>query len=94
MKYQGQLDGWLTKMREWIGEENVRHEENVIKLTYNKCYCPIVQNSQPGAFKNFCDCSRGWLKENFEAVLEKQVGVELEDSIMRGGNQCKFTIYI
>ena len=94
LKYQGQLDAWLIKMKEWIGKENVWQEDNVIKLTYNKCYCPIIQNSQPGSLQNFCDCSRGWLKENFEAVLEGPVEVELEDSIMRGGKQCKFTIYV
>ncbi|GAI35292.1 unnamed protein product, partial [marine sediment metagenome] len=35
-----------------------------------------------------------WLKENFETVLERPVKVKLEDSIMMGGKQCRFTIFL
>jgi len=42
---------------------------------------------------SFCNCSRGWLMEIFETVLEEPVTVEMEDSIMKGGEQCRFSVY-
>lgn len=94
LKSQGQLDGWLTKMKKWIGEENVQKEKNLVRVIYSKCYCPILQDSQPILSNTYCHCSRGWLKENFETVLERPVKVKLEDSIMRGGKQCRFSIFL
>ena len=54
LKSQGQLDGWLKKMKKWIGEENVKKEENFIRLIYSKCYCPLVQDSEPILSDTFC----------------------------------------
>jgi len=94
LKFQGQLDGWLTKMKTWVGEENIQKEENLVHVFYSKCFCPIIQDSQPILADTYCNCSRGWLKENFETVLERPVKVKLEDSIMRGGKQCSFTVFL
>ena len=94
IKISGQLDSWLKKMKTWIGEENVKKEENSVRLIYSKCYCPLVQDSEPILSDTFCNCSLGWIKENFETVLQGPVKVKLEDSIMRGGKQCSFFIYL
>lgn len=94
LKFKGKLDGWLTQMKKWIGKENVQKEEKCIRIIYSKCYCPLVQDSQPLLSDTYCNCSRGWLKENFEAVVGRPVEVKIEDSIMRGGKQCSFFIFL
>ena len=93
LKFKGKLDEWLIQMKKWIGKENVQKGENYIRIIYSKCYCPLVQDSQPLLSNTYCNCSRGWLKENFETVVERPVEVKIEDSIMRGGKQCSFSIF-
>lgn len=92
-KYQGKLDDWLDKMKKWVGAKNIQKQADCIQVVYKKCFCPLVQDIPPILTATFCNCSRGWLKEIFETVLEKPVTVEMEDSIMKGGEQCRFSVY-
>ncbi len=92
MKHKGNLDGWLGTIRKWVGSENVQKEENGVRVIYSKCLCPLVQDRPPLMSKTYCNCSRGWLMETFETVLEKPVEVKMEDSIMQGGKQCRFLV--
>jgi predicted hydrocarbon binding protein len=92
LKHKGDLEGWLGLFKKWVGPGNVRREDNAVHLTYIKCLCPLVQDLPPLMSKTFCNCSRGWLKEVFETVVEKPVEVKLEDSIMQGGKQCRFLV--
>lgn len=94
LKHKGDLDGWLGVFRTWVGPENVQMEDNALRLTYSKCLCPLVQDRSPLMSKTYCNCSRGWLKEVFETVMEKPVEVKLEDSIMQGGKQCQFLVFL
>jgi len=93
-KHRGHLDGWLEALRRWVGPENMRKEGNSIRVIYSKCFCPLVQDSPPLMSNIYCNCSRGWLMEVFETVVERPVEVKLEDSIMRGGNQCGFSVIL
>ena len=92
LKYQGKLDDWLGKMKKWVGAKNIQKQEDRIQVVYSKCYCQLVQDIPPILSASFCNCSRGWLMEIFETVLEKPVTVEMEDSIMKGGEQCRFSV--
>jgi predicted hydrocarbon binding protein len=92
MKHKGNLDGWLGTLRKWVGSENVQKDENAVRVIYSKCLCPLVQDRPPLKSKTYCNCSRGWLMETFETVLEKPVEVKVEDSIMQGGKQCRFLV--
>ena len=92
-KHKGNLDGWLGVLKKWVGQENVHREDNGVRVIYSKCLCPLVQDHPPLMSKTYCNCSRGWLKEVFETVVEKPVEVKLEDSIMKGGKQCRFTVF-
>jgi len=94
LKQKGNLDGWLGVFKRWVGSENVRREDNTVRLTYRKCLCPLVQDRPPLMSTTYCNCSRGWLKEVFETVMEKSVEVKLEDSIMQGGKHCQFLVFL
>jgi len=94
VKFQGNLDGWLGTVKKWVGAENVRKDKNVVQVMYSKCFCPLVKDSPPLLSETYCNCSRGWLKEVFETVVGDPVEVNLEDSIMRGGKQCRFTVLL
>ena len=94
MKHKGNLDGWLGTLKKWVGSANVQKEEGAIRVMYSKCLCPLVQDRPPLMSKTYCNCSRGWLMETFEAVLAKPVEVKLEDSIMQGGKHCRFLVFL
>jgi hypothetical protein len=56
------------------------------------CTCPLVrQNLTP---PSFCDCTLGWQKEAYSAVVGRPVEATLEESILRGGKKCVFRIQI
>jgi len=92
LKFKGDLDGWLGTMKKWVGTDNVQRDMSYVRVMYSKCFCPLVQDAPPLMSETYCNCSRGWLREVFETVMEKPIEVKLEDSIMKGGKQCRFTI--
>lgn len=65
-----------------------------IYVEYPRCYCPIVASYKGEIPKSWCNCSRGWIRELFEQVLEKPVKVQIEKSVKQGDNICQFKITI
>jgi hypothetical protein len=56
------------------------------------CTCPLVdQRLTP---RNFCDCTIGWQKEVYSAIVGRPVDAILEESILRGGKRYVFRIQI
>ena len=67
-------------------------DDGTIEVTYHYCACDLVTK---GYLKtpSLCECSRQSLKYNWEAVLGSQsIAVELKQSILSGGECCKFLI--
>lgn len=92
-KYTNDLKGFLAMARtQWI--ERVEFDElagtiRIIDKSPN-CSCPLVkQGSTP---PEFCDCTLGWQKQAYSAMLGRPVEAELEESILRGGRRCVFRI--
>jgi len=42
----------------------------------------------------YCNCSKGWVKQLFENVIDQEIKVELICSIIQGGDKCRFRIYL
>ncbi|MHA1123946.1 MAG: DUF6144 family protein [Candidatus Heimdallarchaeota archaeon] len=42
----------------------------------------------------FCNCSGGYLKNFWEAIFDCPVDVELLDSVIMGGDFCRFAIHL
>lgn len=69
------------------------HERN-----YYICHNPLIREAlkkedQP-IDPIFCNCSGGFIKNYWEAVLGCNVDVELVDSVIMGGNFCRFRIHL
>jgi hypothetical protein len=65
-----------------------------VELTYQHCACDLVQNGYVNT-PLLCECSRQSLLYNWEAVFgEGKVEVELLQSILGGGDCCRFAIRI
>jgi len=86
------INDFLEKLsHEW---KHLHLEKGNIYVVYEKCYCPMVRDYRDKLSPSFCNCSRGWIKELFESVLEKPVEVKLKKSIVRGDGDCEFRVYL
>jgi len=88
----GNLDALLKLLGTWIGGKNVRRDGDIIHITYEKCFCHLKLDVPKDTADTFCLCSRGWLKEMFETVLNATVEVELLASIKQGDPACRFRV--
>lgn len=58
---------------------------------YAKCYCNIPKKVDT-MNKQYCECSAGWYERLFSEVFEKDVEVQIIDTIINGANECTFEI--
>jgi predicted ArsR family transcriptional regulator len=71
--------------------DKLKREGGNTYVVYNECLCPLRKDAAvKSAF--FCNCSRGWVKEIFELILERPVQVELKQAISKGDSECRFQI--
>jgi len=94
-QYQGNIGGFLDEIRKrWVESAEYNQETGLIRITDRSktCTCPLVDQSLTP--QEFCDCTLGWQKETYSAILGKPVDAELEESILRGGSRCVFRIQV
>ncbi|MHA2305259.1 MAG: hypothetical protein ACXACU_07675 [Candidatus Hodarchaeales archaeon] len=73
-------------------------ETDVQKKRYYYCHCPWVreglkEEDQP-VDPAFCNCSGGYYKNYWEAVLGQPVKVDLLESVIQGNQVCKFALHL
>jgi predicted hydrocarbon binding protein len=94
-KYKGNLAGFLAEIRrQWVASVDYDAAAGTITITDKSpaCTCPLVREGlTPG---QFCDCTLGWQKEVYSAIVGRPVDVTLQESILRGGKRCVFRIQI
>jgi len=87
-------------MNEFLGRfgkiyEHLHIEGGNVYVVYPKCYCSFVNKIPSGQLSaTYCNCSRGWAKELFEGALGRPVEVVMEESIVKGDDQCRFRIVL
>lgn len=74
------------------------HETDGIRKRYLCCHCPWARESilHPGAEvpARFCECSAGFEKQYWDAVLGQAVQVEVAGSALRGDLVCEFVVHL
>ena len=59
------------------------------------CFCAILrENYNEGMNEDFCNCSSGWFRAQWEGVFGKPVKVDILKSILKDDEECKFAIHI
>jgi predicted hydrocarbon binding protein len=86
--FGGDVDKFLAEMRKHIGETNAVRDGRTVRLTYEKCFCPLVADLKEPISPTYCLCTQGWTKAVYEALTGKPVRVALKSSIKRGDPQC------
>jgi len=98
VQHRGDFDGLAKAIRQgssgdevsWDREKGVIH---MVSPERSDCFCPLNsrnQNTPPVV----CECSLGWQQYTWETFLQKNVRVEMKESVLRGGKRCIFEIHI
>jgi hypothetical protein len=74
------------------------NETNEQKKRYYYCHCPwireaFLKDDQPIS-PIFCNCSAGYFKNFWEAVLDHSIKVQLLSSVLNGDENCKFALHL
>ncbi|MFX0013271.1 MAG: hypothetical protein ACFFB2_02610 [Promethearchaeota archaeon] len=74
------------------------NETDERKKRYYYCHCPwaregLLEEEQP-IDPIFCNCSGGYYKNFWEAVLDQPVEVKLIESVLQGDSVCKFELLL
>lgn len=86
------IDSFLEALGgEW---SHLRLEGDKVFAEYEECYCPLVKTYPEAMSPTWCHCSRGWTKELFESALGREVEVEMLDTILQGGERCRFQVFL
>jgi len=61
-----------------------------------RCYCCLLKNlpSDERISMTYCHCSEGFIKSYWEEVLGRPVRVEVLESVVSGGKECRFAIHL
>ncbi|MBN2275725.1 MAG: hypothetical protein JXK95_15455 [Bacteroidales bacterium] len=92
-KFKGDINGYLKSLEKWVEKAEHDEEKGIITIAgkkNNSCFCPFVDISKMP--KEFCNCTLGWNKEIYEAVIGKPVNVKIDTTVLWGGESCNFTI--
>jgi len=101
-----EFDEWAKRVAAAPAREDLKVEGNVIHYQYSGsaetggavadgiCLCPMAESKPSGLSATYCHCSVGYVKEMFELRFKRNVKVELVDSILKGGNRCKFKLTV
>ena len=87
---------FLTKIpymtKQFLNESDDR------KRKYYSCHCPWVREGllaeDTPVNPVFCNCSGGFYKNYWEAILDQPVKVELIESVLMGNESCKFVLHL
>jgi hypothetical protein len=92
--YNGDVDKLLADIvKDWAEKATYDKQNQVIKITgrkNDKCFCPFASGTNIS--KSFCNCSKGWQKNTFETLTGKKAEVNIDSSILFGGDRCSFTV--
>ena len=75
--FKGRLDEFVADLAAHMGKDAVQRDGDVVKVSYPRCFCPLVAELKEPLSASYCFCSAGWLKEVYETVSGKPVTVEI-----------------
>ncbi len=58
------------------------------------CYCPLVRYARVKIPECYCCCGAGWNTKIWEAITGGPVEVRVLETILRGGERCRFAIHL
>jgi len=96
-KYKGDLPGFLKSVEApdgWASKTEYDEKTGTIRVFDRgpHCTCPLVKEGLTSGAQ--CDCTLGWQRETYSAILGRPVDGAVEESILRGGKRCVFRMTV
>ena len=96
-KYKNDIRGFLAAIQApggWVEKAEYNEKTGTIRIfdRSKSCTCPLVEKGLTPSDQ--CECTLGWQKQTYSAILGKPVEAELEESILRGSTRCVFRIQV
>jgi hypothetical protein len=92
-KFKGDPEGYFAAAKKsWGTDFSWDKEKGVITVAVaeGECGCPLVDSRRTPAL--WCNCSVGYQKEAFEAILGRAVQASLKESKLSGSRRCVFEV--
>ncbi len=92
-KYRGNLSGFHDVAKTaWLESAAFDEKTGVLRIAGKPgpCACPLVKAGRTPT--DFCNCSAGWQQEAYSTVLDMPIAVEIEETVLRGGQRCSFRV--
>lgn len=58
------------------------------------CFCPFAKATREDFPPVYCNCGAGFCKFIWEEIVEREVNIEVIESILTGGERCTFAVYL
>lgn len=95
-QHRGDVDGFIREFKKRMNEDITYDREKgivtVVGPERTECFCPLIDSRVVSG--KVCACSLGWQQCTYETLLDRQVQVELKESVLRGGKRCAFEIRV
>lgn len=82
------LTDFADKMNKLDQGFTLEYEDNSLYLVYPRCYCSCVKSIDKNLSKTWCYCTLGYTKRMFQFVMDKEIDVELIESVKTGSDKC------
>jgi|GEM_PF-1831677 len=85
------LEAFLNEFAEAF--EFLHIEDDAAIVVYPRCFCHHIDGFPVEDVPDeYCECSRSWVQELFEQATGQSVEVTVLDSVVRRGEDCRFSI--
>jgi len=61
---------------------------------YYFCHCDYARAADSDLSPTYCYCGAGWCQRILEGILGRPVKIEIVESVLQGGDVCKFAVHI
>ncbi len=93
--FRGDVPAFIDFLRtEWNWVVDFDPATGVALVNENKseCVCPLISRDHGADLGTLCACSEGFAERMFSAVAGRPVHAEVTESILRGGERCRYRI--
>lgn len=96
IKYRNQTNSIPEFVQRFNEKENFASLEYIndhnIFFCYPQCYCSCVKRVNKQLPEIWCYCTLGYAKGVFQEVFQKEVKVQLKESVKTGGKRCAVSV--
>lgn len=89
--------GTLVCVKVPADPEGFRNATTDVERRASYCHCPFVRSTIRSGDRispTFCNCGGGWYVQLWEGILGESVVVDVERSVARGDDCCRFVIHV